>query len=146
MDSLPYIFNDPHRINKKIDIKKMTFGSKIDKSTPKREELFTVCNIVSPEIIELNGGLKIRLIGIKEKSQHIEEAVNYLKKLFEKQRVYLKYDNIKHDENDNLLCYVYLPNKTFVNRHLLKTNFVSVDVSYDYRVKNKFVKEFLNNG
>ena len=29
-DQLPYIFSDPHRMDKKVDVKKLQFGSKID--------------------------------------------------------------------------------------------------------------------
>ncbi len=47
--SLPYVFNDPHKLDKKIDIKKLQFGSKIDKeSSGKREEYFTVKEVISP--------------------------------------------------------------------------------------------------
>lgn len=41
--TLPYIFKDPHKLDKKIDIKKLQFGSKLDKEgSRKREEFFTV--------------------------------------------------------------------------------------------------------
>ncbi len=30
---LPYVFKDPHALNKKVDVKKMQFGSKIDKTS-----------------------------------------------------------------------------------------------------------------
>jgi len=35
--SLPYIFRDPHRLDKKIDPKKLQFGSRIDKDRQHRE-------------------------------------------------------------------------------------------------------------
>ena len=41
-DQLPYLFRDPHRMDKKVDVKKLQFGSKIDRSGAKREELFRV--------------------------------------------------------------------------------------------------------
>lgn len=41
-DQLPYIFHDPHCMDKKVDVKKLQFGSKIDQSESKREELFGV--------------------------------------------------------------------------------------------------------
>jgi len=43
INKLPYIFKDPHTLDKKIDVKKLQFGSKIDKDSPtQREELYTV--------------------------------------------------------------------------------------------------------
>jgi DNA modification methylase len=38
ISQLPYIFSDPHKLDKKIDIKKLQFGSKIDKDSGEREE------------------------------------------------------------------------------------------------------------
>ena len=47
---LPYQFIDTHKIDKKIDVKKMQFGSKLDaESTGKRDELFSVKEIINPE-------------------------------------------------------------------------------------------------
>ncbi len=37
-DDLPYVFKDPHAFNKKIDVKKLQFGSKIDGSEKGRVE------------------------------------------------------------------------------------------------------------
>ena len=41
-EELPYIFHDPHSMDKKIDVKKLQFGSRIDGQEQKRDELFTV--------------------------------------------------------------------------------------------------------
>ena len=51
----------------------------------------------------------------------------------------MKYDNLKYDKNKNLLCYLYLDNKTFINNHLIRTGYVDVDTSYDYSCKDKFL-------
>ena len=67
IQKLPYIFKDPHTLDKKIDVKKLQFGSKIDQdSTATREEFFTVKEVISPEIICMSNGLVVKLIGIKE--------------------------------------------------------------------------------
>jgi site-specific DNA-methyltransferase (adenine-specific) len=66
--------------------------------------------------------------------------MNFLREKLKKQRVYLKFDNIKYDNNNNLLVYLYLKNKTFINAHLLKTGLVEVDESFDYMYKEKFIK------
>lgn len=138
-DRLPYLFEDPHKMDKKIDIKKLQFGSSIDGSVAKREELHTVKQILSPEKIELNNGLIVKLLGIKENTLYSQEAIDYLSDKFRKRKVYLRYDCIKYDANNNLLCYVYLDNKTFVNNHLIRTGFVDVDMSLDYSCKSKFL-------
>ena len=141
-DKLPYIFSDPHKLDKKVDIKKIKFGSKIDKTDKKENEreLFSVKDVVSPNKIILNNGLEIKLIGIKEKDNFKPQAINYLKEKFNKRKIFLKYDLQKYDKNNNLMCYVYLDNKTFINNHLIRTGYVDVETNFDYSCKNKFIK------
>ena len=138
-DRLPYKFRDPHRMDKKIDVKKLQFGSSIDGSSTKRDDLFSVRRVLSPERIELSNGLIVKLLGVKESKRHSQEAVDFLKGKFQKRKVFLRYDSIKYDSENNLLCYVYLDNKTFINNHLIRTGFVDVDVSLDYSYKSKFL-------
>ena len=139
-DKLPYIFEDAHKLDKKIDIKKNNFGSKIDNSKEKREDLFSVKEVISPNKILLNNGMEIKLLGIKEKDNFTSQAINYLKEKFNKRKIYLKYDLQKYDKNNNLMCYVYLDNKTFINNHLIRTGFVDVETNFDYSCKSKFIK------
>lgn len=51
IESLPYIFHDPHKMDKKVDLKENQYGSKIDDSPSKKEELYRVKRIISPEKI-----------------------------------------------------------------------------------------------
>ena len=39
-EDLPYVFHDPHNMDKKIDVKKLRFGSRIDGKEAKTEDLF----------------------------------------------------------------------------------------------------------
>lgn len=136
---LPYQFIDTHKLNKKIDVKKIQYGSKIDaESTGKREEFFSVKEIVSPELLKLNNGLIIRLIGVKQNPDINGKATDYLINKVRGKKVFLKYDEVKHDKDNNLMVYLYLENKTFINAHLLKENLVLVDNSIDYKYKSKF--------
>ncbi|MGB9833197.1 MAG: DNA-methyltransferase, partial [Caldisericum exile] len=63
---LPYIFKDPIKFDKKVDPKKLRFGSKIDNSHYERKNYHKVKEIISPEILLLNNGLEIKLLGVKE--------------------------------------------------------------------------------
>lgn len=137
---LPYIFKDPIIINKKVDPKKLTFGSRIDDSNCEREIYYTVKEVISPELLILNNGLKVRLLGIKENPEKNGKAADFLREKTCGQKVFMKFDNIKYDNNDNLLCYLYLENKTFMNAHLIKNGLVDVDTNYDYKYKSKFLK------
>jgi site-specific DNA-methyltransferase (adenine-specific) len=143
---LPYIFKDPHTLDKKIDVKKLQFGSKIDKhSSSKREEMFTVKEVISPEKICLNNDLIIKLLGVKEDPLINGKATSFLIEKTKGKRVFLRYDNIKHDNEDNLLCYLYLENKTFINAHLIKNGLVQVDTNLDYKYKDKFLNLLKQN-
>jgi DNA modification methylase len=138
---LPYIFKDFHKFDKKIDPKKLQFGSKIDKnSSNKREEYFSVKEIITPELIKLNNNVTVRLIGIKEKKEFSNKAVEFLKEKTKGQKVFLKFDEIKYDKENNLMVYLYLKNKTFLNAHLIKSGLVDVDISYLYGKKDIFLK------
>ena len=138
-EDLPYVFHDPHKMDKKIDVKKLQFGSKIDNQEQKREDLFTVKRVLNANTIELNNGLSVKLLGIKPIPEFENEAVEFLQKKFKKRKVFLKYDSIKYDSENNLLCYVYLDNKTFVNNHLVRTGYVCVDTDLEYSCKKKFI-------
>jgi DNA modification methylase len=136
---MPYIFKDPLKFDKRIDPKKLRFGSKIDNTHAEREEYFTVREVLSPEALVLNNDLKIKLIGIKEKPGSNGEAIRFLKSITKGQKVFLKFDNMKYDEKGNLYCYLYLKNKTFINAHLIKNKLVDVDKSFEYKYQSRFI-------
>jgi site-specific DNA-methyltransferase (adenine-specific) len=137
---LPYIFKDPIKFDKKIDPKKLGFGSKIDNNHTVKENYYSIKEIINPETLVLNNDLKVRLIGIREKPENKAQAMNFLKAIFKGQKVFLKFDAEKYDEKNNLLCYLYLKNKTFINLHLIKNKLTDVDASLDYRLKEKFLR------
>ncbi|MBD3195452.1 MAG: site-specific DNA-methyltransferase [Candidatus Lokiarchaeota archaeon] len=139
IEKLPYIFQDPHELDKKIDPKKLQFGSKIDQNSVNRQEYYIVKEVVNPVSLKLNNGLVIRLLGIKEKKIVNGEAMEFLREKIKGQKVFLKFDNKKYDENNSLLSYVYLKNKTFINAHLIKKGLAEVDTTIDFKYKNKFL-------
>ena len=129
------------KMQRKIDPKKMKFGSKIETSdTNNREDFFSVKDIISPSHLVLSNGVEIRLIGIKEVAGKEDDAIAFLKKKTKNQKVFFKYDQQKHDSQNRLMVYMYLKNKTFLNAHLIKNNYVGVDDNYDYKYKSKFMK------
>jgi len=144
IEHLPYIFKDPHNFDKKIDVKQLQFGSKIDKDSPaRREEFYTVKEVISPDKIRLNNDLIIKLIGIKADSKNNSKATKYLTEKTKGKRVFLRYDKTKYDSENNLLCYLYLENKTFINAHLIKNKLVEVDSDMDFKYREKFLNLLL---
>lgn len=140
IEKLPYIFKDFHNFDKKIDPKKLQFGSKLDKNSKKREEFYRVKEVISPELIKLKNNLIVRLIGVKENHRVNGQATEFLKKKTNNQQVFLKFDEQKYDNANNLLAYVYLKNKTFLNAHLIKNGLAISDKKTDYKNKSKFLK------
>ncbi|HRC78363.1 MAG TPA: DNA methyltransferase [Bacteroidales bacterium] len=138
INKLPYIFNDPIKFDKKIDPKKFNFGSKIDNTENYKNKFYTVTDIISPEVLILDNQLKIRLLGIKEIFEKRNEAIAFLNEKIYKQKVFIKYDNIKYDENDNLLCYLFLKNGMFINNYLVKKGLADIDEKYNFIYKTKF--------
>ncbi|MCU0418905.1 MAG: thermonuclease family protein [Cyclobacteriaceae bacterium] len=141
IQKLPYIFKDPHALDKKIDVKKLQFGSKIDKnSATSRHELFMVKEVISTEKIRLNNDLIIKLIGVKSDPVVNGKATTFLIEKTKGKKVFMRYDNVKYDSENNLLCYLYLENKTFLNAHLIKNGLAVVDSNTDFKYKEKFNK------
>ena len=139
ISKLPYVFTDSHKLDKKIDVKKLGFGSKIDGKERAKDEFFSVKEVVSAEKLILSNGVSVRLIGIKDSVGSEEHARLFLQTKLKNSKVFLKFDQNKYDEDNNLLAYVYLKNKTFLNAHLLKAGLVGVDVTMDFGLKNKFL-------
>ena len=139
IDELPYIFKDPVKFDKKVDPKKLQFGSRIDQKKQSRQEYYTVKQVISPECLMLSNDLKIRLIGIHEDKKKNGNAIQFLEDKLKGQQVFMKFDDNKYDENKNLMCYLYLKNKTFINAHLIKNGMAQVDQKTDYRHKTRFI-------
>jgi len=136
---LPYVFKDSIKFSRKIDPKKLKFGSKIDSVNNERVDLYSVKQVINPEKILLNNDLVIRLIGVKTKKEMLDKALQFLQVKLKNQKVFIRFDNSKYDSDNNLLCYLYLQNKTFINAHLIKTGLVDVDDKIDYKYKLKFL-------
>jgi len=137
-EGLPYIFRDPVKFDKKVDPRKFRFGSKVDNRDYSREEYYRVKDVLSPAMLILDNGLKIRLLGVEEIKEKKSLAISYLKSKTKGQKIFLKFDSIKYDEDNNLLCYLYLSNKTFINAHLIKNGMAKVNNQLEYKYKARF--------
>ncbi len=139
---LPYLFRDPVKFDKKIDPAKLKFGSVIDvkdnQSKAKREDYFRVKKILSANLLELNTGLVVRLLGVKPKKNQDSAARAFLEKKVGKGQIYLRFDAEKYDSENHLLAYVYMKNKTFINAHLIKNGLAEIDDDYPTKYLAKF--------
>ena len=90
-------------------------------------------------MVRLDNDLVVRLIGVKGKEDANGQAIRYLTDKTKGQKVFMKFDNQKYDDRNNLLCYLYLRNKTFINAHLIKSGLVDVDTTFNFKDKDKFI-------
>ena len=84
--------------------------------------------------------MTVRLLGVKEKKAVNGKAIKFLHEKTKGQKVFIKFDDQKFDKGNNLLCYLYLKNRTFINAHLIKEGLAEVDTSSDFKYKDKFLK------
>lgn len=140
MSQLPYVFRDPLAFDKKVDPKKLHFGSVIDGKRKQREEFFTVREVIGSNVLKLNNGMIISLLGVRENPGRRAEAQTFLARKTKGQKVFLSFDEDKYDEKNNLLGYLYLRNKTFINAHLIKNGYALADRERKYRYREKFIR------
>ena len=146
IDKLEYRFKDPVSFDKKIDPRKLKFGSKIsitdnapaDTEGAEGVKYRIVKQIISPETIRLSGDLIVRMIGVKTMAAKRENAIEFLKTKILNRPVRLEYEERKHEANGRLRAYVYMRNKTFINAHLLKQGLCAIDEGDDFIYKDKF--------
>ena len=139
IENLPYIFKDPVTFERKVDPKLLRFGSRIDGNEQAADRYYAVKKVISPSELILDTGARIHLIGVKSNGKVNSRAIQFLEDMTKGQKVFLRFDEVKHDEDNGLLCYLYLKNKTFVNAQLIKNGLADVDASSDYKMKSKFV-------
>jgi len=139
ISKLPYAFKDPVKFDKKIDPRKLSFGSRISASKSKRNDFYKVKDVISPDMLVLDNGLKIKLLGVKARQEKKSEAIRFLRERTRDEKVFMKFDKVKYDADNNLLCYLYLRNKTFLNAHLIKNGLARADTNMDYKYKLKLL-------
>ncbi len=103
------------------------------------ERLYRVKKILSPEKLELDTGLVVRLLGIKVAKSKSGEAKKYLEDYVRGRQVFLKFDPKFKPENGEIAAYVFLKNKIFVNREMIKMGFADAE-EIDFRYKKNFAK------
>ncbi|HPN37879.1 MAG TPA: thermonuclease family protein [Melioribacteraceae bacterium] len=94
--------------------------------------------------MKLDNDLIVKLLGIKPKKDNID-GINYLKLLTKGKKILLQFDDKKYDKLGNLLCYVYLYNKTFINTNLLSKGFADVDLTINHSKEKLFNRYRISN-
>ena len=143
LERLPYRFHDPVRCERRRGARPLpSYGSKISGTEETSlDELHSVTQISAPDSIVLDTGQKVHLIGIKALKRTKRRAEAHLEQLVKGRKVYLRFDDHARKANGAVWAYLYLQNRTPINRHLIRSGLVGVDTSRDYRFKKDFLQE-----
>jgi site-specific DNA-methyltransferase (adenine-specific) len=134
--NLPYIFSDPHRMDKRADPRKAGYGSRIDGPSTEKRSLFSVKDVLSPDTVVLDDGRTLRLLGIKGRPGLEDEAVSFLRARTRGQKVFVR--DATEGPDGVPAGYLYLKNRTLLNAHLIKRGLAEVDESIPHRLAARF--------
>ncbi len=137
ISELPYIFRDPVPMQRKVNPKRLRFGSRIDGSE-RSPKYHSVVQVLSPCRVLLDSGIEVELLGVRPVQTKAREAVGLLQRLTKGHRVEIRTDGSAAGA-ERPAVYVYLANKTFVNAKLIKSGLVRVDTRKPYRWRQRFV-------
>ncbi len=110
-----------------------------DKFRFDKERLYKVVNILNEDTIELDTGLKVKLLGVSRIPQQSNRAINYLEEYVKGKQVFLKFDSSFKPSEDVMPAYVFLKNKIFVNKELIKQQLAKIP-EYNFKYKDNFAK------
>jgi micrococcal nuclease len=104
--------------------------------------------VVDGDTIELDGGERIRLIGVNtpesvDPRRPVEyfgkEAAAFTRRMVEGRSVRLEYDEETRDNYGRTLAYVYLPDGTSLNAELIRQGYGFAYTRFPYRRQQEFV-------
>jgi DNA modification methylase len=128
-------------INPKINPKLFKF---------KKDRLYVVKGL-GEDTLELDTGLIVRLLGIKIKEEHRNDAKAYLEKFVKGRQIFLKFDPMYKPEGNIIAAYVFLKNGFFINKEMIKNGLADVEEN-NFIYKDTLLKakssaryEFINN-
>jgi DNA modification methylase len=144
-DRLPIFTNNLEIIKRKTEqlrLPKIGYSPAIQDAQPllepagiKGEELHKVIQIIDVDKIKLDNGQTIKFLGIKIEKN--DETLQYLNSKILGKKVIIR-NGPDSSSGPDLLAYVYLKNKLFINAYLIKSGLGSPDSS----VPHKFIKKF----
>jgi len=131
IEQLPWQFKHPHKLDKKTG-PRLAQGLK-RRNDAEQEEFFTVKEMLCPEKVRLSKDVDGKTNRHQERTLHTLQSGRLSNRKTKEKRIFLKYEKLKQDEENVLLCHLYLEKKPFVNAHLIKSGVVEIDCGYDYK-------------
>ena len=112
-------------------------------------QTLTCTRVVEADIIILNNGEKVRLIGVdtpgtkhpnKSFEYFAKEAFAFTEKMARGKKVRLEYDLQERDQYGSLLAYVYLEDGTLLNAEIIKRGYGRTDTKFPCKYSKQFTQ------
>jgi len=124
---LPYLFKDPHKLEIKENSSKKSYGSIVKSTDRYGKKYYTIKKILGPNHVLLNDNLNVILMGIKIKGGKEKEAIDFLMKKTQSQKLIVKFEDNVTINDDTLFAYLFLQNRTFLNAQMIKRGLADVE-------------------
>jgi DNA modification methylase len=106
----------------------------------KEQRLYRVVSLAEPDTLQLDTGLRAKLLGITLRQDKTDSISDYMNKYVLKKEVFLRLDKDAVLNKSSVQAYIYLKNKIFINAYLLKAGLAVVDAAAKFDQKEKFMK------
>lgn len=123
----------------KPDIKDATPVISPDKLRFGAEKLYRVTNVLDIDTIELDTGLKVRFFGVKVNPNESGKVMDYLNEYVKGKQIFLEFDSYSKPESETVPAYVFLKNKIFINKELVRHGLANIQEG-NFRYKSNLIK------
>ena len=110
---------------------------------PRKRDLYRVKEIIDSSTIRLENGWRVTFHGIEVREESNSMALDYLNRYVRGKKVYLEFADDGDTSEDTVSCYVFLENRIFVNREMVKSGLANV-ASGSFKHRESFVKTWRN--
>jgi DNA modification methylase len=106
LNRLPYLFRDPHKLDKQIDPRKLRFGSKIEAGS-ETGRTYRLAAVLAPNVVRLDTGIEVELAGLRPRAGNEREAMELLHRLVEGREVTLRFPMRSAVRGKRVRAYIY---------------------------------------
>jgi micrococcal nuclease len=93
-----------------------------------------VVKVTKGDLLVLNNGKKVRLIGVDA----VKQAKSFVEEMVEGKEIELKYDRQRIDSKGHIRAYVYLLDGIFLNAEVIKEGYAYVNREFTFQYFEQF--------
>lgn len=103
------------------------------------EKLYKVTKVIDIDSIELDTGIRVSFCGVRIDPNKSEKVMNYLNKYVKGKKVSIEFDSVSKPKSETIPAYVFLKNRIFINKELVRQNLARVQEE-SFRYKDNIIK------